>query len=109
MTPEVLASAAGILLSLIFTYIPGLNRKFAAWDPSYQRLVMIGALAVIAGGAFGLSCAKLFAGTIPVVCTDKGAQDLVITFVLSVIANQATYSISPKPAAVTVAKAARKA
>lgn len=108
MTPEVLASAASVLLSLVFTYVPGLNKKFATLDPSYQRLIMIGALALIAGGAFGLSCANLFQGTIPTVCTDKGAQELVITFVLAVIANQATYSISPKPAAVQLAKSTRK-
>lgn len=107
MTPEILASAAGILLSLFFTYVPVLNKKFAGWDATYQRLTMLGALAVVALGSFGLVCAGLFTNVIPVACTEKGAQELAVTFVLAVIANQATYSISPKPAAVTAAKSAR--
>lgn len=108
MTPELLAGAAAILLSLVFTYVPGLNKKYAAIDPTYQRLIMLGALVVIAGASFGLVCAKLFTDVIPLQCTEAGAQELAKIFVLAVIANQATYTISPKPQAVTAAKSSRE-
>ena len=44
MTSEQLAIAAGILLSLAFNYIPGLNDWYQALEGTYKRLIMLLAL-----------------------------------------------------------------
>ena len=49
MTSESLASLAGILLSLVFSYVPGLNTRFDGLEPIYKRLVMLAALLVATG------------------------------------------------------------
>ena len=94
MTPELLAAAAGILLSLSFSYIPGLSTWYAAQDPTRKRLIMLAALVVITGGVFALSCANVFAW---VTCDQAGATGLVTAFVLALVANQSTFLITPQP------------
>jgi hypothetical protein len=93
VTPEILASAAGILLSLAFSYIPGLSTWYAAKDPTIKRLIMLAALVVVAAGVFGLSCAKVYSW---VTCDQPGATGLVTALVLALVANQATFLISPQ-------------
>jgi hypothetical protein len=88
-----LSAAAGILLSLIFSYIPFVNDWYAPKDSQTKSLIMLLALAVVAGGAYGASCL----GWWPVVTCDKaGAKMLVEAFVAALISSQATYAISPK-------------
>ena len=57
INPEVLSAAAGVLLSLAFSYLPGLNGWFASLEGTHKRLVMLAALVLVAAGAFALSCA----------------------------------------------------
>ena len=104
MTSDLLASISGIVLSLVFSYIPGLNTKFAKLDSGIKRLIMAGLLLITAGAAFGLSCAKIFP---TVACSQEGALGLVKVFVMALIANQSAYLISPEPASVTEAKFTR--
>jgi hypothetical protein len=100
-TPEMLALIAGVVLSLVFSYVPGLNVKFAALDPTYKRLIMLGLLVLTAGAVFGLSCASVLTG---VTCDQPGLMQLVTILILSVIANQSTFAISPLTNAVQIAK-----
>jgi hypothetical protein len=93
MNAETLSAGAGILLSLAFSYGPGLAPRFAQLDPTTKRLVMAGALLVVALGAFGLSCAGVVDAAS---CTQQGGWALVSAFVSALVANQATYLISPK-------------
>lgn len=88
MTSNQLAEFAGIVLSLAFSYVPGLREKYDALDGSYKRLVMLGALALVAAGVFGLSCWGIMDS---VTCTKTGAIGLFEAFVAAAIANQATY------------------
>jgi hypothetical protein len=90
MTSENLARFAGIVLSLAFSYVPGLQEKYNALSGIYKRLIMAGALVVVAGAIFGLSCAGVMDG---VTCTKEGAVGLVQVFIAAVIANQATYAL----------------
>lgn len=92
-TPENLAMVAGVVLSLAFSYVPGLTDWYEQFDPERKRLVMLGMLAVVAAGSFGLACAGILIG---VACTIPGAIDLVWAFILAVIANQSIYAISPR-------------
>ena len=93
MTAESLALASGVGLSLVFSYVPGLNAKFAQLEPDYKRLIMLGALFLTALGVFGIACSGWF--EVGVSCDQAGAIELVKAFVLAMIANQSMYAISP--------------
>ena len=99
MTGQQLAIAAGILLSLAFSYIPSLQAWYSAKDSKTQSAIMLAALAVITAGALGVSCANWW----PLVTCDQiGVKSLIEAFVAALIANQATYVISPQPAKPTL-------
>lgn len=91
MTSEKLAELAGVVLSLAFSYVPGLKEKYEALSGIYKRLVMVGCLVVVAGAVFGLSCAGILSD---VVCSEAGAIGLVRVFIAALIANQATYLLA---------------
>lgn len=92
-TPETLLIIAGAALSLVFSYVPGVAPKFNTLDGTWKRLVMLGLLAAITGIVYGLACANIVSG---VSCTQAGFTDLVKTFIMALIANQATDRISPQ-------------
>jgi len=93
MTPESLSAIAGMVLSLLFSYVPGLNDWYAAKDPTIKRLLMAGLLLLVAAGALGLSCANVITS---IECSQNGLLNLVTTFISALVANQATYQISPQ-------------
>jgi len=105
MTSELLAGISGILLSLAFTYIPGLNEKYAGLSRQQKSLIMLGLLVLAALGVFGLSCAKWV--EVGITCDEAGALALAKILIAAVIANQAAYQISPEPGRVQAAKVAR--
>lgn len=92
-SPESLAMLAGAVLSLLFSYVPGLSDWYGKLNPTYKRLIMAGLLLVVTGAVFGLSCAGILSG---VVCDKSGLIDLVWTFILTIVANQSVYAISPR-------------
>jgi len=95
MTGQQLAVVAGIVLSLLFSYVPGLQAWYSAKDSQTKSLIMLGAVLLVAAGALGVSCA----GWWPIVTCDKlGTKSLIEAFVAAMIANQATYLVSPQPA-----------
>lgn len=104
ISAEFLTAAGGVLLSLGFSYIPGLQARFDRLDGAHKRLVMLGLLALASLGVFGLACLQwgnventLQALDIQgVACSQAGALGLARSFVLAVIANQVTFLISPR-------------
>lgn len=95
MTAEQLSAIAGVILSLAFSYLPGLAPWFDKLDPTVKRLVMALLLLAVSVGAFGLSCAGVVNAA---TCTQAGAWSLLNVFIAALVANQATYLISPQPA-----------
>jgi hypothetical protein len=98
MTPELLSSVSGIILSLLFSYLPGLSTWYETLTATYKRLVMLALLALTSLSAFGFSCL----GWLPyfnlnLACDQKGGVELLTAFVLALVANQSTYLITPKP------------
>jgi len=100
-TPESLALIVGILLSLLFSYVPG----FATWfnrlgqnldgtddKGTLKRLVMLGLLLVTSLAIFGLSCGGIIGG---VSCDKAGITHLVWIFIWALIGNQTTHTVSP--------------
>ena len=55
MTGEQLSAIAGVVLSLIFSYIPQLRQRFNALDGDHKRLVMAVSLVVTAAAIFLVS------------------------------------------------------
>ena len=93
MTPELLASIAGIVLSLVFSYVPGAKDWFEQIDGNYKRLVMLGSLILVALAVFGLSCANWYA---LVACSAVGVKALIEMVIIAAISNQTAYALTPK-------------
>lgn len=89
ITPTELAALAGVVLSLVFSYLPGLKDAYDALTPTPKRLVMLGALFVVALGALAYQCRG--AGD----CYTANAETVLRAFVMAAIANQATAALTP--------------
>lgn len=95
MDADTLSLIAGAVLSLAFSYVPGLSGKFDQLAAEYKRLVMLGLVVLTAGVVYGLACADL-AGELglAVACDKAGAVSLVRAVILAMIANQGVYSLT---------------
>lgn len=93
MTSELLSSIAGVVLSLVFSYIPGVSDWYEMLTPAIKRAVMAGLLFLVAAAIFGLSCIGL---EVDVTCTAGGALGLLRLWFAALIANQSAYLISKK-------------
>jgi hypothetical protein len=92
MSVEQLGAIAGVILSLLFSYVPGLSDKFEQLAPTTKRMIMAGLLLLVAIGALGLSCANIVS---TVECTQAGLMELVNVYIAALVANQAAYMIAP--------------
>jgi hypothetical protein len=96
MTAEYLSALVAVILSLGFSYIPGLSAKYGALSGDAKRLIMLGLLAVAAIAIFALNCGGLGVDFGAIVSCDKaGAIALLKLFFTAVIANQATFAMTP--------------
>ena len=106
MSAEFLSTIAGVFLSLLFSYVPGLNELFAGLESKTKRLIMLALLFVVACAIYLMSCVgvlKELTG-LTITCDRAGLIGLVQVFVMAVIANQSTYAISEPAPAVTEVK-----
>jgi hypothetical protein len=102
LQPAALLNVAAAALSLIASYVPVWREKWAAKDPTFKSLGMLGAvtgLAVIIGV---LSFTKVVAIVTP---DSTGLILLVISWGTALWTNSTTYQYSPPVASVVVAKA----
>jgi len=106
MTSIELSLAAGVLLSLLATYLPGFNTWYAKLTKEQKQLGMMLALLITSAGVLGLSCLPDFnlLGS-AVTCDRAGLASVIKVFVLALIANQGTDRITPEPKSVKGAKA----
>jgi len=97
MSVETLTAIAGAILSLAFSYLPGLNRWYQALDGTAKRLLMLAVLTVTAFAVYALACTP-YAGLlqIPLTCDAAGAISLLRLLLSALIANQAVYSLTPR-------------
>lgn len=91
MNAEQLAAIAGLVLSLAFSYIPGLVDLYDPLDSIKKRLIMGALLVIVAVAVFGLSCAGVLS---TVVCDRQGAIGLVMVLINALVANQAVYKLT---------------
>jgi hypothetical protein len=105
MSAETLSLVAGTVLSLLFSYIPGLNTWFAALTEEIKRLIMLVLVVLVAASAYGLSCAGFGASLgLTLTCDVTGLTGLVQAVILCAIANQAVFKLTPRTKAVVKAK-----
>lgn len=91
ITPEFLAMVAGVILSLSFSYIPGLKSLYDPLSGVWKRVVMAGLLLLVTLALFGLGCAGIVSG---VSCDKSGVIQLVSVFISALMANQSTYLLA---------------
>lgn len=97
MSAESLSLVAGTILSLAFSYVPGVRSWFLGINPAIKRLIMLALLAVTSAGVYGLSCLGwAIEWDITLSCDQTGLLGLVKQFVIAIIANQSIYTISPQ-------------
>jgi hypothetical protein len=105
MDAQTLALLSGVVLSLLFSYIPGLNTWYAALDGTIKRLIMLALLFVTGLAVVGIACAGFgVALGISVTCDQTGFIGVLKAFVAAAIANQAAYSVTPQTASVKAAR-----
>jgi hypothetical protein len=105
MSQDQLAAVAGVVISLLFSYIPAVNTWYAGLGDFAKRLIMIVVLAIVSGGVFGVSCLGLAPWlNIDVTCDASGAWAMLMLFFEAVVANQATHLITPDTKKVEIAK-----
>lgn len=92
-TSESLAALAGLVLSLAFSYIPGLSAAWEKLTALHKRLAMLGLLLITAGAVYGLSCGGVLDA---VACTREGLLEFVGIFIAALVANQSAYMLSPR-------------
>lgn len=92
MTAELIAMIAGALLSLGFSYIPGLAPWFDGLAKEYKQLIMLGLLVLVAAVSYGLSCLGWGAAWgVNIPCDQAGLQALISQLIIAVIANASVY------------------
>jgi hypothetical protein len=97
MSANTLSLIAGAVLSLAFSYIPGLRADFDAIDPTEKRLVMLGLLLVTAISVQVMACLGWAAEWgVDLACNRAGLAGLIEQLVIAIIANQGVYAISPR-------------
>jgi hypothetical protein len=93
---DLLLAVTGIVLSLVFTYVPKLKEWWAARE-SAQAPIMLGVIFLVSAAYFGLACTALAAKIgIVIPCTTDGAITVGLAFIKIVVANQATYLLTKK-------------
>ena len=104
LSSEMLVGIAGVVLSLLFSYIPGLRTWYAGLVTETKQLIMLGLLVVVTGAVFGLSCGGYIDS---VACDKNGVISLIVMLVTGIVANQGAYLITPAVNDVVIAKQLR--
>ena len=91
MDSQTLSALAGVILSLAFSYLPGVTPWYEALGKTYKKLVMGVMILAVAGAAFALSCGDIVAYT---TCDKQGVVALVESVLAALVANQAAYKLS---------------
>jgi hypothetical protein len=95
MTPDLLTSIFGVILSLLASYLPGFSTWYSNLQTESKRLVMAAGLLIISAAIAGLSCAGYGAQIgVELTCDTFGAWNVIRAFLAALAINQATYLIT---------------
>lgn len=94
-----LAAISGGLLSLILSYLPGVAKWWEKRPGDQKRAIMVGLLFAVSLGIYGLGCwsvtKEYFQRYVCVNCGGEGLIQIIEAFIMALIANQATFQITP--------------
>jgi hypothetical protein len=94
---ELITSGAGVLLSLGFSYIPGVQEKFDTLNGQQKRLLMLALLVLVTAGVYSVACAGFAADfNLDVACDRVSAVGLLRALFFAATANQVAYALSPQ-------------
>ena len=93
MTSEQLAGLTGIVLQLLFEYLPGVSGWYDGLTVQVKRLTMAGLMLVVAASVYGLSCYTVWTS---VTCDSVGIQTLISAFIAALVANQGAHLVFKK-------------
>jgi len=109
LTPVIIQTVAGAVLSLLFSYVPGVRLWFAALgtnDPNdtgeRKRLVMLGFLVLVWVAMIGIDYFQVL--PLGLAYDRQGWAVSVWALVMAVMSNQGAYSITPQAKDVRAAK-----
>jgi hypothetical protein len=88
-------------MSLGFSYIPGLNTKFASLTKEVKQGIMGGLIVLVGLSIFGLGCLQVQP---QFTCDQEGGIGLAKVIVSCLIANQTMFLITPQTAEVKAVK-----
>lgn len=94
MNATELSAAAGIVLSLAFSYTPRLKDWFGAKDATTKRLIMLLLLVVVTAGALLYKCGLAEGAPL---CVTTNWHEYAVALVAAAITNQTTYQLTPLP------------
>ena len=96
MSSDQLSTIAGVILSLLFSYVPGVSTWYSMQSPDTKRVVMLVAIVLVAGSAFALSCWGLGGQLgLLITCDQASAWGLIRAIVACAVGNQVAYKLSP--------------
>ena len=103
LTAEKIVLWAGVFVSWLFSYFPGLNTWYAAKTEDFKKLFMIGVLTVMVVGLYALMCFGILtiAG---MTCSTDSLVTIAYLWIIAIVTNQSIYKITPQTNAVKKAK-----
>lgn len=91
MTPEGLSALVGLVLSLAFSYLPGLRNWFESLPSEQKALTMGAALVFFSVGSLLFSCRMETA------CLTASWEQYFTVLIAALVANQSTYLLAVRP------------
>ena len=93
MTVDFLAMAFGVITSLLFEYFPVVESWFGSQPANVKKLLQLAVAAIVAWGAFGLSCAGVLTAF---TCDGVGAVTVLRLLFDFLIANQTAHKLTKR-------------
>jgi hypothetical protein len=95
LTPEGLAAVAGITLSLLLAYVPGLSDRYNALPGKLKAPLMGVLLLALAAGVFAATCGRVL--DVGITCDRPGVWSLLSILVTALVSNQGAYLLAVEP------------
>jgi len=93
LNADLLAAVAGMVISLVCSYVPGIAPRWEKLSGEWKRMIMAIMLIVIAVVIVALSCAGILQG---VECSQKGIWAVLSALFSALVVNQSIYALAGK-------------
>lgn len=103
LTAEKIALWAGVFVSWLLSFFPGLNTWYASKTEDFKKLFMIGVLTIVVVGLYALMCFGILTIT-DMTCSTDSFVAITYMWILAIASNQSIHRIMPELASVKKAK-----